>query len=398
MKRLASLIMALCLSVLPEVSGAQTAPQEIRIGVIARKPPPPPTYSFDPVPEDEGFAGARVATRDNATTGAFTGQRFVLDEVPLAEDESPLEAARKLVDGGAGILVVNLPADELLAVADGLKERDAVIVNIGAPDDRLRNADCRANLFHVAPSRAMLTDALAQFLATKSWRKLLLIVGPQPADKLYAEAMKRAARKFGLAIAAEKTWDLGPLARAKADSPTRAEALALTEGVYEVAIVADEAGDFGDYIPYRTRDPRLVAGTQGLVATTWHPVHEVWGAAQLQNRFSRAAKRPMRPLDYHAWVAVRAVGEAATRLKRTSPREIGRFMLADGFDIAAFKGVPLSFRSWNQQLRQPILIVQPRSLVSVAPEPGFLHQRTPLDSLGFDEPESACRLAQGSTR
>ena len=47
---------------------------------------------------------------------------------------------------------------------------------------------------------------------------------------------------------------------------------------------------------------------------------------------------------------------------------------------------------WNQQMRQPILLAAPRILVSVSPQEGFLHQRTPLDSLGFDEPESNCRL------
>ena len=62
------------------------------------------------------------------------------------------------------------------------------------------------------------------------------------------------------------------------------------------------------------------------------------------------------------------------------------------FDLAAFKGVPLSFRIWDHQLRQPILIAQPAAMVSVAPEPGFLHERTPLDTLGTDQSESACRF------
>ena len=239
----------------------------------------------------------------------------------------------------------------------------------------------------------MLTDALAQFLAFKRWRKLFLIVGPKPADKAYAEAMTRAARKFGLTIAAEKTWEFGPLAQTKGDSPLKADALVFTRGVdYDVAIVADEAGEFGDYVPYRTWDPRPVAGTQGLAPSSWHSTHEFWGAAQLQNRFRRGADRAMRPVDYQAWVAVRAIGEAVTRLRQTDPREIGRFMLGPDLNLAAFKGVPLSFRSWDHQLRQPILIAQPAAMVSVAPEAGFLHQRTPLDTLGTDQPESACRF------
>jgi ABC transporter substrate binding protein (PQQ-dependent alcohol dehydrogenase system) len=382
----------LCASVCPAMA-QMPAVQEVHIGLLARKTPPAPTFSFDPVPKDEGFAGARVAIKDNDTTGAFTGQRYVLDEVKLDEGDSPVAAAQKLVEGGTGLIAVNLPADELVAVADALSGRNAILFNIGAPDDSLRGADCRANVFHIAPSRAMLTDALAQFLAFKRWRKLFLIVGPKPADKAYAEAMKRAARKFGLTVAAEKPWEFGPLAQTKADSPAKADALVFTRGVdYDVAIVADEAGDFGDYIPYRTWDPRPVAGTQGLVPSSWQPTHESWGAAQLQNRFRRATGRTMRPVDYQAWVAVRAIGEASTRVRTTDAQEIGRFMLGPDFDLAAFKGVPLTFRAWDRQLRQPILVAQAAALVSVAPEAGFLHQRTPLDTLGVDQPESACRF------
>src|SRR3954469_21579210 len=316
------------------VAAAEPAIREGRIGMIARKPTPPPAFSFDAVPEDEGFAGARVAIKENNTTGAFTGRRYVLDEAPLKQGEPPAETARKLIEGGAGFLLVNLPADDLIVVADAVRGRDAIVFNVGAPDDRLRGADCRANVFHVAPSRAMLTDALAQFLAFKRWRKLFLIVGPQPGDKAYADAMKRAARKFGLTIAAEKTWDFGPLAQTKGDTPATADALVFTRGVdYDVAVVADESGDFGDYIPSRTWDPRPVAGTQALVASSWHSAHEYWGAAQLQNRFRRAADRAMRPLDYQAWVAVRAIGEAVTRVRASDPREIARFMLGPDFNL-----------------------------------------------------------------
>jgi ABC transporter substrate binding protein (PQQ-dependent alcohol dehydrogenase system) len=238
----------------------------------------------------------------------------------------------------------------------------------------------------------MQTDALAQFLAFKRWRRIFLVVGPQAPDRLYADAMRRSAKKFGLQIAAEKPWEFGPLARAKGDSPTTADALVFTRGVeYDVAVVADEAGDWGDYLAYRTWDPRLVAGTQGLTPTTWHPTLEVWGAAQAQNRFRRMTNRPMRPLDHQVWIAVRSIGEAVTRTKGADAAAIGAYLRSADFAIPAYKGVPLSFRPWDNQLRQPILIAQARALVSVAPERGFLHQRTPLDTLGFDEGESACK-------
>jgi ABC transporter substrate binding protein (PQQ-dependent alcohol dehydrogenase system) len=387
-----STFMAVAALILP--TQAQTPqPVDIHIALITRQPPPPPIYEFDPAPEDEGIAGGRLAVRDNNTTGQFTGHRYILTEETLEEGQDAVAAARSLVSNGIRFFAINLPADELLTIADALKDENVVLFNVVAPDDRLRGADCRANVFHVAPSRAMLTDALAQFLAFKRWRRLFLIVGPKPGDRLYADAMKRAARKFGLVLAAEKPWEFGPLARAKADSPTTAEALAITQNLdYDVVVVADEAGDFGDYVAYRTWDPRLVVGTQGLIAATWHPTFEVWGAAQAQTRFRRTANRLMRPLDYQVWMAVRAIGEAVTQTKATDPATVTKYIRGTDFSLPAYKGTSLSFRLWDQQLRQPLLLVQPRFLVSVAPESGFLHQRTPLDTLGSDQPETTCKL------
>ncbi len=82
-----------------------------------------------------------------------------------------------------------------------------------------------------------------------------------------------------------------------------------------MVVVADEGELFGDYFPYRTWTARPVIGTAGLFATSWHPAIELWGGTQFQNRFKRLAGRTMRPLDYNVWMAVRSVGEAATRKK-----------------------------------------------------------------------------------
>ena len=138
--------------------------------------------------------------------------------------------------------------------------------------------------------------------------------------------------------------------------------------------------------------PRPVAGTQGLVPSAWARAHEQWGATQLQDRFLRQAKRWMTDRDYGAWMAVRAIGEAATRAKSAEPAVIAAFMRSDGFELAAYKGARLSFRSWDGQLRQPVLLADARSLVSVSPQPGFLHQFSELDTLGTDKPETKCRM------
>jgi ABC transporter substrate binding protein (PQQ-dependent alcohol dehydrogenase system) len=160
-------------------------------------------------------------------------------------------------------------------------------------------------------------------------------------------------------------------------------------------VVADEQGQFGEYLDYRTWIPRPVIGTQGLVATSWHRAHEQWGATQIQNRFKERAGRWMEELDYGAYLAVRTIGEAATRVKSIELKPIKEYLLSDQFALQGYKGTPLSFRPWDHQLRQPVLLAAPRSLVAVAPIEGFLHPKTELDTLGYDQPETGCQWSKG---
>jgi ABC transporter substrate binding protein (PQQ-dependent alcohol dehydrogenase system) len=245
------------------------------------------------------------------------------------------------------------------------------------------------------PNDGMLTDALVQYLIAKRWRNILVVPGKSDADRAYAEAAKRSIKKFGAKLVAEKQWTHDPGAQ-RTDTghyAIAAEVARFTQGLsYDVLLVADVESAFGDDLPFRTTDPRPVVGTAGLVPTPWARAHEQWGATQLHNRFRREAGRWMSPLDYTAWMAVRAVGEAAPRTKSTDSATIAKFLRGDTFDLAAFKGVKLSFRPWDGQLRQPILLADANSLVSVSPQPGFLHQYSELDTLGFDRPETQCRM------
>jgi len=166
---------------------------------------------------------------------------------------------------------------------------------------------------------------------------------------------------------------------------------------YDVLVVADELDEFGDYLAYRTTDPRPVAGTQGLVPTVWHRTHEQWGAAQLQSRFKTAAKRPMTARDHNSWTAVRVVGEAAAQARSADPDRLIATINGPAFTLSAFRGTPFSLRGWDGQLRQPVLLAADRSLVSVSPQDGFLHPRTELDTLGFDQPETLCKTRGSKT-
>ena len=102
--------------------------------------------------------------------------------------------------------------------------------------------------------------------------------------------------------------------------------------------------------------------------------------------------RRMSARDMQAWSAVRMIGESSSRTHSTDPRAVLDFLKGPDFALAAFKGQRLTLRDWNLQLRQPILLTDGRMIVSVSPQEGFLHQVSELDTLGFDRPESRCRL------
>jgi ABC transporter substrate binding protein (PQQ-dependent alcohol dehydrogenase system) len=375
----------------------EAAPAPLGIGFVSlRAPQRLPNTFLDPPPEDEGVQGARLGLADNETTGRFTGQRFALEERTARTPEEALDAARALLAACLRFLVADLPAPVLLQAADLPEAVSATLLNAAAPDDTLRNEDCRRNLLHLPPSRAMLADALAQFLAVKRWRNLFLAVGPGEGDRLYAEAIRRAARKFGLRVVADKPWTHDPGAQ-RTDTghvSIAAEAARFTQGApsHDVLVVADEAGFWGDGLAWRTTDPRPVAGTHGLTPTLWARPHELWGATQLQRRFRARANRWMTPRDHAAWLAVRAVGEAATRARSTDSAAVSAYLRGPEFELAGFKGTRLSFRDWDGQLRQPVLLAGPRELVSVSPQPGFQHQFSELDTLGTDKPETRCRF------
>ncbi len=367
---------------------------KVEIGLLGRLPRERiPLTSLEPRVEEEGEAGAERGIRDNNTTGRFTAQEFVLRSVRLRPEQDPADAFRDLYGQGIRLFLIDLEAAELSALAGLPEAGDSLLFNIGARDDELRLTDCRSNLLHTAPSRAMSADALAQYLAWKRWTKWFLVVGKTPGDRAYAVALERAAKRFGGKIVERKDWTFDAGAR-RTDSGHKREQQAVNAFTqvddYDILLVADEGDSFGEYLNYRTYRPRPVGGTQGLVATPWSPVHEQWGATQFQRRFRKDTGRWMTPLDYAAWLAIRSIGEAATRTGSGEPAALRGYMMSPTFKLAAFKGVPVTFREWNGQMRQPLLIVSRRVLVSVSPQEGFLHQFSPLDTLGYDRAESGC--------
>jgi ABC transporter substrate binding protein (PQQ-dependent alcohol dehydrogenase system) len=65
-----------------------------------------------------------------------------------------------------------------------------------------------------------------------------------------------------------------------------------------------------------------------------------------------------------------------------------------GAEIDGSKGVAMSFRPWDGQLRQPVLLSDGHSVIAIAPADGVLHPKNNLDTLGADAPEKLCKARQ----
>ncbi|WP_237152118.1 ABC transporter substrate-binding protein [Oryzibacter oryziterrae] len=379
------------------IAADNTAPQQkIRIGYI-QWGKPRETLSFPESPTaDRGLAGARLAIADNNTTGKFTRQQFELVERKVNSVDEGVQAYDALVADGVTLVIADLPAEGILKLADDKPSATTLIFNIAAKEDSLREENCRADVVHVVPSYTMLADGLAQYLVWKRWPHWFLLTGALPTDRIWADALKRAAGRFGAEIVEERTYSETDTS-ARTDSgqaQVQRQMPVFTQNApdHDVVVVADVNEIFAAYVPYRTWDPKPVAGSAGLMPTEWSPTHEQWGGFQTQNRFYDMNHRWMRDIDADAWTAVRMIGEAATRTKSADAATIRAYVTGPKMEVAAYKGQKLTLRSWNQQLRQPILLTDGRTIVSVSPQEGFLHERSELDTMGIDEPETACKL------
>ena len=304
---------------------------------------------------------------------------------PAASLDAARSAALAAEKAGAAVLIADLPTDWLLAVVDAVK---IPVLNVGDPADRLRAQDCRARLFHLIPSERMRTDALAQTLVSRKWTQLLLLVGPSPADQLRAATAQASMKRYGLKVVASKPFKLSADPRER--DLANPNPLLLTSGAsYDAVWVVDSDGEFGRALPYRTVLPRPVVGDAGLVAVAWHAQFERFGAPQVSRRFAKAFKRPMTANDWAAWMAGKTLVTLAVAAPK-GPNAAWAQALAKT-PVDGSKGTAMTFRAWDGQLRQSLLLTDGQGVISQAPIEGLLHPSNVLDTLGADAPEKLCK-------
>jgi ABC transporter substrate binding protein (PQQ-dependent alcohol dehydrogenase system) len=342
-------------------------------------------------PTGRAVDGVTLAAEDSAFELDAAGIELVVKDVVLPNAAGLTKALAELKAAKVQHVVADLPAAELRALVQAAPAAlgGAIVFNAALDDDALRGAQCAAHLLHTFPSRAMLSDALAQYLAARNWRKALVLQGSQPGDALQLEAFNRSAKRYGVKATSTKPFKLTGDPRERDLGNVRL--LTGSDREHEVVAVLDADGEFARTVPYATQLPRPVVGAAGLVAVPWHPMWERNGGPQLSRRFAKGAKRPMTGHDWAAWMAGRAVATVLVDLPKAPVAQQLKALRGGPVGIDGFKGPRLSFRAWDGQLRQPIFLSHVDGVIGTAPLDGVLHPKEVMDTLGVDEAESTCK-------
>ena len=150
------------------------AKQAINIAYLTQEQNvPPPLSNLDPFIKNKGIIGAELGIDDNNTTGEFTGQQFNLKKFIVPLDGNVADTFNKELANKFQYVVVNLPADQINQLADLPAAKQMLLFDVATVDDALRNEQCRSNVLHILPSRAMRADALAQYMMKKRWTQVV---------------------------------------------------------------------------------------------------------------------------------------------------------------------------------------------------------------------------------
>ena len=328
--------------------------------------------------------GAALGLDDANALATLFGKRLRLE---METDRAGGQAARALARAGTLAVVggVGRGAGEALVQvsADGTPT-----LNVGAPDDRLRNEACERRAFHVMPSVSMYVDALTQLLIEQ--RKLMrwAVAGdgsPRGAE-IEAAARRSVARRGGTVIADAAAADILLLAVDDAGVDAGV-ARAIAEGRRPDRIAG--IGEAGLRLPAER--------AAGLWALGWHYELERFSARELNARFRRRWSAPLGETSWAAWAALKLVGEAVVRAGASDGAALVAFMeSAPPFD--GHKGEALTFRRWDHQLRQPLYVAGPRKREDIGGQLGPFAVLADvggknLDALGTAMADSRCRFA-----
>ena len=292
--------------------------------------------------------------------------------------EAAARAAQRLVARDkVSVLVGGFTREEAEALSGVAARTGALFLNIGATSDALRHS-CGANTFHIEASAAMYLDAIFGWFVRAGHRRWYLVHddGPDGQEQYDRSLFSLKERHWAAEVAGrgvlrqDDSRDFAPvladIAAAKPDAVllltdwrtqldflSRYEVSGLTAPVTGFPEPATQLRDF--YLASREMAP--VAGS-GYRAALWEATLDAYGARELNARFDARWGRPMDPPAWAGYVAVKIAFEASLFAGATDGASIAAFLTSEQalFDVS--KGIGMTFRPWDHQLRQSLYLVK----------------------------------------
>jgi len=368
----------------------------------------------------EGFgasdrAGATMGEDEINQQAQALGKRFELIFAQGGHSSEVLAEAKRLIDkDGAKALLGSVSDAATIALSALAQEQGIVFFNIGSDVDTLRGAKCRRNTFSIGPSLAMRVRAMGLWaIQAKEWKTWVILQGESKAEARQADAARLYAEANGAKV-------LATLQVAEAESHASGAVLEKLRGLNPQFVFVALSGEkqqlvleayqaAGLTFPAGGAKPELVglgrdtAKFTGYWTTGWSHLSRIFGASELNNRYVDYAGLPMDERAWAAWAGVKVLGEALLRAKSAAPADLVPY-LREHVQFDGYVGSALSFRPWNQQLRQVLTIVKvnhdspwngwdtsvPEASVPFRGIKGW--QGDPLDAFDFTAEESGCKF------
>jgi len=321
--------------------------------------------------------GALMAEAEHA----FNAELFGLDFAVVIERASGAEgvttAAAQLVDEHGALAVVGgFDAAEAAALSLWSSDAGVPYLNVGASSDRLRNELCAPTSYHIEPSAAMYLDALAGWYVRSGFRNWFFVIGSGAESTAQYERTlwslrerhfgAREVGRIGYAGADDVAAVVSAVRRANTDLVVllvpASDQLTLLEALEAGGVTTTVAG-----FPYPEAQTRTFYAASRAAApslgsdhraSAWEATLDAYGAREINARFMLMFDAPMEPTAWATYQAVKVVFEAATLGGSATPEDVMAYL--DGprgvFDI--WKGIGVSFRSWDRQLRQSLYLVK----------------------------------------
>ncbi len=362
-------------------------------------------------------AAAQLAVEEaNYIAGAFGKVVRLVTEEATSPDDADKKATKLVRQGGAKALLGG-GDDRLTGALQAASTREGIIyLNTMSRSEALRGAPCQRLTFHVEASLAMYADAIGQWLVRGAKKTRWGVLSPETKAGAEIERMVERARKrqeattIGRQVVSAGARDyraaLTTLAKADPDvlmiNLGGSSLLAALAQVKELGLQVEVAGVVMEASEFWQAEP---AKLTGVWPTLWFHGYSRYSGRELNKRLAEALGQPAESRAWATLTGVKAVWEAVLRGGRTDTAGLVSFF-EKGRGMDAHKGQPLTFRPWDHQLRQPLMVLRAKAPAPESPRwdifellgevplrgtPGKSQEEI-LDTLGLSEAESACRL------